>query len=125
MEDKTMTFGGNKRLKLLAKITGWVADFTKWFALLSITRLNKISRWLSGASASMLLNSHKNTISNVKINLLNRHVKQFRFQCNGKKRCCYENGDYANIYKVHKKEDLAVTDTDLFYVRYNQNWRKD
>ena len=119
------TFGGSRFKAVLGSLLSWVAEVIKWWATSSITRLNKVSKWFSGEGAQLLLNAEQNVISEVKISLLNRHLKQYRFKCNGKKRVCYEEGDYINVYKKKQQEELVVTESDFYYIRFNGNWRKD
>ncbi|QDP47328.1 MAG: hypothetical protein Unbinned4388contig1000_47 [Prokaryotic dsDNA virus sp.] len=123
MED--YKFGGSRTKAFLGSFLNVIAQLVKWIALSSITRLNKLSRWLNGTSAHLLQESRYNVITDVKKNLLNRHICQYRFKNNGAKRTTYEEGDFKEVYKLYQKEDLEITETDYYYLRYNQSWRKD
>lgn len=117
-------FGGNKYKAFLGRFLLNIAQLVKWTALHAITRLNKLTRWLSGTGTHLLHESQNNVISDVKITLVNRHIKSFKFRVNGKPRYCYEFGTYLELYKVHKKDELLVTEQDMFYIRHAE-WHKD
>ena len=121
-----LTFGGNSSKRILGTILEGIASFIKWSSLLLISRSKKISRWLVGKSVDLNINAQKQQITEVKVNLVLRDLKRYKFKCNGKKFHCYEVGDYISTYKDKQKEDLVVTEQDYFYLRYNiESWQED
>tara|TARA_R110002020_G_C16172159_1_gene764185 strand:+ start:236 stop:610 length:375 start_codon:yes stop_codon:yes gene_type:complete len=121
-----LTFGGNSSKRILSKFLDNIALFIKWSLLLFISRSKKISKCLTKKSIHLNLNAQKQVITDIKVNLILRDLKRYRFKCNGENFHCYEIGDYISIYKERQKENLEVKPEHFYYLRFNtESWIKD
>lgn len=120
---ETYKFGGSSLLRITGTIIGVLADFIKWLAMFSITRFNRLSRWLTGVSANMLLNSQEHELEILRIDFTDRFTKRFKFKCDGLEYFCYDQQEeFKNLYVEYKNKVVEHNEIDYIYIHHNKEW---